>query len=57
MSRLIDRTQGIKDNTLDRTALPASKALNESRPRCLRRLMSLALPVINYGLILRLGFV
>jgi len=46
MSRLIDRTQGIKGNTLDRTALPASKALIESRPRRLRRLMSLALPVM-----------
>jgi len=36
--------QEIKDSTLDRMASPASKAFNESRPRRLRHLMSLALP-------------
>jgi len=34
-------TEEIKDSTLERTASPASKAFNESRPR---HLMSLALP-------------
>jgi len=37
----------IKDSTLDSTASPASKTFNESRPRRLRHLMSLALPVLN----------
>ena len=40
-------TEEIKDSTLERTASPASKAFNESRPR---HLMSLALPVFfGYG--------
>jgi len=36
--------EDIKDSMLDCTALPASKAFNESRPR---RLMSLALPLTS----------
>jgi len=36
--------EDIKDSTLDCTVLSASKAFSESHLRCLRRLMSLALP-------------
>jgi len=42
--QFFDGTQNIKDSTLDRTALPASKAFNESRLRRPRCLMSLAFP-------------
>jgi len=40
-------TEEIKDSKLERTASPASKAFNESRPRRLRHLMSLALRPVN----------
>jgi len=36
--------EAIEDTMLDCTTSLASKAFNESRPRCLRRLMSLVLP-------------